>query len=174
MAADVFFAKRLVEARMLEHTLYIGIYSRQYNLYAFLTTHLAEIGEIVDACGVNKRHLAHPNNTHLGTVAKGSHDLLKLIASTKEIRTIDLIHLYTLGHGEMLEIATHICVFIWVDFIHHNLHIGGFGHAAHEEQTCNDQSHFDGYGKVEEDSEQEGNDQYGDIEIERASCRERV
>ena len=49
--------------------------------------------------------------------------------------------------------------------IGNSCHVGGFAHSLHEEQTGDNQTHFNGYCQIEDDGEEEGNQKYGYIAL---------
>lgn len=70
MAADVLFANEVIETCMLQLSVHFLSYSRKHNLDAFLLTHLAKVGKVVDTRRVNEGHLTHTDDAHFRTVAK--------------------------------------------------------------------------------------------------------
>ena len=52
--------------------------------------------------GVNERHLTHADDAHLGAAAHVSHHFLELVADSKEIRAVDLVHLHAFGDDEVV------------------------------------------------------------------------
>ena len=54
---------------------------------------------------------------------------------------------------------------VGVNLVADYLHVGCLSHASHEEQTGDDQSHLNGDGQVEDDGEEEGDEQYGDVTL---------
>ena len=152
----------------MEHLLHTGIDTRQHHLNALALRHQTEVGEVVDTRGIDKGHLSHADDAHLGALmAQTAHDLLELITGTEEVRAIDLIDLYALGDGEMLEVAHQevALLLIGVDLIADHAHIGGLCHTTHKEQAGTDQAYLDGYGEVENHREQEGDPQHNDIAL---------
>ena len=137
----------LVEACVLEHLFYLGSHSRQHNLYALLAAHHTQIGEVVYAGRVDKRHLTHTDDAHLGAVAEVGHDFLKLVAGTEEVGAVDFVHLHAGGDGEVLVgLQSHVGLVGQVYLVHDYLDIAGLSHTLHEEQTGDDEAHLDGYG----------------------------
>ena len=118
------------------------------------------------ACGIDKRHLTHADDAHLGTVAKCCHDLLKLVACTKEVRAVYLIHLHAFRDEKMLVVLKlEVCLIVGVNLIEDGFHVCGLCHSFHEQQTSNDQSHLNGYGEVEDDGEKERYEQHRNIAL---------
>ena len=64
--------------------------------------HFAEGGQVVDACRVDERHLTHPDDTDLRTVAEACHDVLELGGNAEEVGTVDFIHFYAFGNDKVL------------------------------------------------------------------------
>ena len=166
MAAYILFTYQLVEICLLKLGVHLVVDSRQHYLYAFVLAHKTEVGEVVDARGINKRYLAHSDDTYLRTVTKGCHNLLKTVAGSKEIRTVDLIYLNSLRDGEVLKIAgAQLALLVGVYFVADDLHICGLGHTAHEEKTGDDEANLYGHGQVEDYGKEEGDYQYGDVAL---------
>ena len=121
--------------------------------------------------GVDERHLTHADDAHLGMMAVAGHDVLETGSSTEEVRSVDLVDLDTLGDGEVLQVATlHIGILVEVDLIENGMYLGGLSHTTHEEQTGTDEAKLDGDGEVEDDGEEEGEQQHGDIALGIATC----
>ena len=100
-------------------------------------------------------------------MSQGTHQILKLITSSKEVRTVNLINLYTIRYCQVLKV-THLEValfLLWVNLVADNLHVGSLSHTTHEQQTSADQSHLDSDGKVEDYSKQECYYQYDNIAL---------
>ena len=116
--------------------------------------------------GVDERYFSHSDDAYLRTTAVARHDVLEAVAGTEEVGAVDFIDFHIVGNGEVLQIAfLHIGIFVEVDFMEYGVHIGGFGHTAHEEQTGTDESYLDGDGEVEDDGEEEGQQQHGDVAL---------
>ena len=108
VGTDILLAKELVEARLMEHSLNRGVHAREYHLDALTLRHETEVCEVVDACGVDKRHLTHADDTDTGfqtLMAQGTHDLLETVTGAEEVRAVDLIHLHTFGDREVFEVT---------------------------------------------------------------------
>ena len=170
VGADVVGTQHRVEASPVEHGLHRGIHAGEHHLDALALRHETEVREVVDARGVDKRHLTHTDDAHTGLqtlVSQGTHDLLKTVTGSKEIRTVDLVDLDALGDGEVFEVTQlEVAVFLLgVDLLRDDLHVGGLSHTAHEEQTSAEQAYLNGDGKVEDDGEQEGYPKHYDVAL---------
>ena len=120
----------------------------------------------MQAGGIDERHLTHADDAHLGILAEARHHLLGTVACPEEIRTVDFVHLYALGDGEMLQVAGfHIGILVEVNLIVDGTHLAGLAHASHEEQTGADEPYLDGDGQVEDDGQQERQDEHGDVAL---------
>ena len=163
MTANILCANNVLEACLGELGIYFLSHTREYNLYALFLAHEAEVCKVVYTRRVNERYLTHPYNPDFWPVAECCHYFLEAVAGTEEIWAIYLVHLYTLGNGEMLEVAKlQTALFlIRINFVRDNLYISSFGHTSHEEQTSNDKSHLYGYGEVED---------YGQEECYKQNC----
>ena len=100
-------------------------------------------------------------------MAQRSHDLLELITSSEEIRTVDLIYLHTLRNRQMLKVAKLevALLFLWINLVADNLDICSLCHTTHKEQTCADKTHLDGDGKIEDHRQQECHPKHDDIAL---------
>ena len=164
MAADVLLAHEVVETSLLKLCVNLLAYARQHDSDALVLAHLAEVGKVVYARRIDERHLAHTYDAHLRTVAERSHNLLKLVACTEEVRTVYLVHLYALRYGDVLYISL-ADVRLLVYLVHDNLHVRSLRHTLHEEQAGDDESHLDSHGEVEDDGEEEGDEQDGNVAL---------
>ena len=117
--------------------------------------------------GIYERNLAHTDDTNLWTVAEGCHHFLKLITCTEEERTIDLIYLHALRDGVVVEVGgKEVKLLVQVNLvIGDRLDIGSLCHSLHEEQASTYQTYLDGNRQVEDDGEEEGNQEDGDITL---------
>ena len=168
MGTDVLLAEHRVEAGLVEHSLHFLIDARKDNLDALGLRHETEVREVVDARGIDKRHLTHADDTDTGTLmVQGTHDLLETVTGSEEVGTVDLIDLHTLGDSEVLEVTQlEVAVFLLgVDLLRDDLDIGGLSHTAHEEQAGTEQTDLDGDGEVEDDRQQEGDPEHDDIAL---------
>ena len=164
VAADVLLAYGIIESCFLKSCMDTWIDSGENNLDALLLAHLAKVGEVVDSGGVYKRYLSHSYDAYLGTVAEGCHNLFETVAGTEEVRTVDFVYLHAFGDGEMLKITLyHVALLVYL--IHDDLNVGSLRHTLHEQQTGDDKSYFDGYGKVEDDGQEEGDEQNGNVAL---------
>ena len=168
MRTDVFCTDKLVELRLVEHSLYLFVNTRQYDLNALFLRHQAEVRKVVDTRGIDEGHLTHTDDTHFGaSVSQSAHNLLELITGTEEVGTVDLVDLYALRNGEVFKVAQLEVAFLLgrVDLVADDLDIGRLSHTTHEEQTGADKSHLDGNGKVEDDCQQERHPEDNDIAL---------
>ena len=168
MRTDVLLTQEGIEAGFVEHLLHTRVDTRENHLDALTLRHETEVGEVVDARRIDKGHLSHADDTHLRTLmAQGTHDLLEFITGTEEVRTVDLIDLHTLGNREVFQVAHEevALLFVGIDLVADDTHVGGLSHTAHEEQTGADETDLDGDGKVEDDREQEGDPEDDDIAL---------
>ena len=170
MGTDVLFAEHRVEAGLVEHGLHLLIDTGEDNLDALTLRHETEVGEVVDARGIDKGHLTHTDDADTGLLplmAQHTHDLLETVTGTEEVGTVDLVDLHTLGDGEVLKVTQlEVAVFLLgVDLVADDLDVGGLSHTAHEEQTGTNQAHLDGNGEVEDDRQQEGDPEHDDIAL---------
>ena len=166
VAADVLFAHDAFEMVALQDAFYFLVNTRENNGDALFLTHQAHVLEVVKTSGVDEGHLTHTDDANLWTTAVARHDVLKAVASTEEIRTVNLVNLYFLGNGEVLKVATlQIGILDGVYLVEDGMHIGNFCHAAHEEQTGTDETELNGDGEVEDDGKEECEQQYGDVAL---------
>ena len=98
-------------------------------------------------------------------VVHGRHEFLELVGYAEEIGAVDFVHLHALRYDEVLFVHFGVGLFVGIYLVGYHLHLCGFGHALHEEQAGYEQSHLDGYGEVEDDGEEEGDAQYGDVAL---------
>ena len=100
-------------------------------------------------------------------MTQGTHNLLKLITGSEEVRTVDFVNLYTLGYRQMLEVAhLEVALLLFrINLIADHLHIGRLCHTTHEEQTSANQTYLDSDGQVENNGEQEGHPKYDHIAL---------
>ena len=100
-------------------------------------------------------------------MTKGSHDFLKLVACTEEVRTVDFVNLNTIGNGEVFEVTQlEVAVFLGrINLVTDNLDIGSLCHAAHEEQAGTDEANLDGNGQVKDDGKKEGDPKHDDVAL---------
>ena len=166
VVTDVLLAQQLVEAVALQHCLYLGYDTREHDGDTFFLAHQTEVLQVVQARAVDKRHLTHTDDAHLGPLAVASHDVLETVTGTEEVGTIDLVDLHALGDGQVLQIAgLHVGILVQVDLVVDHLHVGSLRHTLHKEQAGTDDTHLDGNGEVEDDSEQEGDDEHSDVAL---------
>ena len=154
----------------MENGLNRRIHSREHHLYTLTLRHEAEVRKVVDACRVDKRYLTHTYDTDkrfLALMAQGTHDLLKTVACTEEVGTVDLVDLNTFRDSEMFKVAQlEVAVFfLWINLLRDDLDIGGLCHTTHEEQASTDQTHLDGNGEVEDDCQQECHPEHDDVAL---------
>ena len=113
MTANILLTNNFREAGLGELCVNLWCHAREHDMYALLPPHQAEICEIVNTCRVNERHLPHPYYPHLWPVSECRHNIFETVACTKEIRTVDLVHLHTLGDDKVLKVAMlHTAVFL--------------------------------------------------------------
>ena len=166
VGADVLFAQFVAEACVVEHFVHFFLHAGEHYLCAFAATHGAERLQVVDAGGVDEGHAAHADDAHLGMVGHARHEVFKLVGDAEEVGAVDFVYLYALGDDEVfLFVELYVDFFGGVNLVGNEFHLGGLGHAAHEEQTGDDEAHLDGNGEVEDDGEQEGDEQHGDVAL---------
>ena len=85
---------------------------------------------------------------------------LKFVGNAKEVGTVYLIYGATLGNAEAL-----VGVLAGMNFVLDNGDFGGLHHTLDEQHTSNNQANLDGNGEVEDDGEEEGNKQNGNIAL---------
>ena len=127
--------------------------------------HLAEVLQVVDTRGVDKRHAAHTDNAHLGVAVEARHQVLELVGDAEEVRAVDFVHLHTVGDNEVFLVHLRIGLFVRVDFVGNHLNLRCLRHALHEEQAGDEQTHLDGNREVEDNGEQEGDNQHRDVAL---------
>ena len=71
----------------------------------------------MDSGRIDERHLAHTDDTHLGTVTELGHQLLELGSYTEEIRTVDFINLHALRDSQTFIIRMDARLVLHLDFI---------------------------------------------------------
>ena len=71
----------------------------------------------MDTGRIDERHLAHTDDTHLGTVTELGHKFLELGSYTEEIRTIDFINLHALRDSQTFVIRMDARLVLHLDFI---------------------------------------------------------
>ena len=124
----------------------------------------------MDTRRVYERHLTHTNDAHLrmlALVTKHTHNLLKAVTGSEEVRAIDLIHLHTLRNGKVFQITELEVTLLLsrIDLVANDLDICRLSHTTHEEQTGTEQTHFDGDGQVEDYRQQESYPQHDHIAL---------
>ena len=112
---------------------------------------------------INEWYFTHTYDPYFGTVAQFGHDFLKLGSDTKEVGTVDFIYFHTFGNHEMFFVHFQIGFIIGVDFIFDNRYFCCFHDTFHEQYTGNEQTHFNSYGQIEDNSQEESDQQYGDV-----------
>ena len=156
----------MVEAVVLQYALHFRNDAREHDGDAVVLAHLTEVLQVVESRGIDERHFSHADDAHLRTLAVACHDVFEAVAGTEEVGTVDFIDLHTFGDGEVFKISTlHVGILVEVYLVENGAHLGGFCHSPHEEQTCAEQSYFDGDGEVEDDGEEEREQQDGDVAL---------
>ena len=93
----------------------------------------------MDTRRVDKRHLTHTNDTHFLLVAmRAAADVVEFVGNTKEVWTINLIHLSVWWNLQCLKVLTmqaQVVVVRWVQFVGKRLHRGGLIGTLNEEDN---------------------------------------
>ena len=156
MVTDVLLTDDALEVIAFEDGLHLLVDTREDDGDTLLLTHHTHVLEVMQSCGVDEGNFTHTDDTDLRVFAIACHDILETVAGTKEVRTVDLIDLHTLGDGEVLQVATlHIGILVQVDLLKDGMNIRRLCHTTHKEQTGTDESKLDGDGEVEDDGEEE-------------------
>ena len=121
----------------------------------------------MDTSRIHEWNLTHADDANQWTVTEGCHHFLKFITCSEEERTVDLIYLHALRNRIVLQVGREEIIFlVQINLILSNCrHISGLAHSLHEEKTGDDQSHLDGNGQVEDDGQEEGNQEHGNVAL---------
>ena len=165
MRADVVLADEGIESRLGEHGQYLGVDAREHDVYALLHALLAEVSKVVYTGRVDEGHLTHAYDAHRGDGAHVVHHLFEAVGDAEEVGAIDLVHLHAVGDGEVLGIVGQVGVGAEVNLASLDRYVGHLCHAAHEEQTGDEDAHLDGHGEVKDDGEEEGREQHDDVAL---------
>ena len=115
--------------------------------------------------GVDERHLTHADDTYFGSVAHLRHHFLELGGNAEEIRTIDFVYLHTLRDDKVFLACGDIRFLAGVYLVFDDRDFRCLHHTAHEEHASNNQTHFNGYGQIEDDGQEEGDEQHRDVRL---------
>ena len=167
MISDVLLAEHIVEASLLQLGVYLFADTGENYLDILLLTHLAEVGEVVDTGRIHEWNLTHADDANQWTVTEGCHHFLKFITCSEEESTVDLIYLHAFRNRIVLQVGREeIILLVQVNLILcDSSYISGLAHSLHEEQTGDDQTHLDGNGQVEDDGQEEGNQEHGNVAL---------
>ncbi len=124
---------------------------------------LDEYLEVMQSCRVDKGHLTHTDDAHLGVLLETvTHHLVKLGCGTEEERSVDFVYRYSGGEVENLMLRK-VGTFGGIQLFAVDTDGGVLHNAAQEYHHCQEKSYLDGDGEVEDDREQEGHDEYPDV-----------
>ena len=116
---------------------------------------------------VHKRHLTHTQDTHLLSVSAHTlANLVELIRDTKEVRTINLIHLgkwRDMQHLQVIAMQTDIGLLCRVDLIGEGANHRSLVGAFQEQYHCQQQAHLDGDSQVEDNRQDKGHQHHNKI-----------
>ncbi len=108
MGTDVLLAEHRVEASLVKHGLHLLVDAGEHDLDALALRHETEVREVVDARGIDERHLTHTDDADTGflpLMAQHTHNLLETVTGTEEVGAVDLVDLHALGDSEVLKVA---------------------------------------------------------------------
>ena len=117
----------------------------------------------MNTCGVDERNFTHTDDAHIRTVSQLRHRFFELCSDTEEVRAVDLIYFHSFRDHDVFFIDGDIRFFIRVDLIRNDGDFSSLHDTFHEEYAGDDQSYFDGNCQVEDNSQEESDQQYGDI-----------
>ena len=156
----------VVEASLLELLMQLGADTRKDDVDAVFLVHADEVGEVVDARGIDERHLAHADDADTGLlVADVGLQLIELVGDAEEEGTVDLIYGTTFGNGQTVMDMAQAHFIAGIDFVVDDTDLCGLHDALHEEGASGDETHFNGDGEVEDDGEEEGGEQYQNVAL---------
>ena len=156
----------VVEASLLELLMQLGADTGKDDVDAIFLVHADEVGEVVDARGIDERNLTHADDADTGLlVADVGLQLIELVGDAEEEGTVDLIYGTTFGNGQTVMDMAQAHFIAGIDFVVDDTDLCGLHDAFHEEGTSGDETHLNGDGEVEDDGEEKGGEQHQDITL---------
>ena len=164
VAADVVGSELSVHAAAEEHGADVVVDAGEDDGDAFAARESAEALQVVQAGGVHEGHLTHTDDAN-GGLAAGDllHTLVELVGDAEEEGAVDLVDLYATRHVEVLVVVVDLALVREVDVVRGDGDARGLGDASHEEHHGQQQADLDGDGEVEDDGQEEGGEQHGDV-----------
>ena len=146
--------------------MHLRVDTREDDVDTFIVAHLHEVLQVVHSGGIDERHLTHSYDPHLRATGHTTHNLLEAVGNAEEEGAVDLIHLAAVGNLEVLQVGSLEIHFLGrVDLVGEDADLRGLSHTAHTEQAGQHEAHLDGYGEVEDNGEEEGDEQHGDVRL---------
>lgn len=169
MVTDVLTTDHLDESGLLESREDVAVDTRKNELNTTGLGAEIELLEVVYTGRIDEGNLTHTDDADLLVVlADATADFIELIGNTEEIGTIDLVHLSVSGDVKLLEILTveaDIVVGSRIELTGERTDDCGFVGTLEEEADCENETHLDSHGKVEDDSEDEGDDHDQEVRL---------